>query len=174
MSPVPSTSSGSSTFTSRIHGIAIDHPSGWQTRPATEPWTGEPLDFDSPAADVIFDPGLGDRLYLVVASQPYGDVSRDAWREEVVDWLCTPRGGAAGSWTVDDADSFVITCGSTASAALVFTDTRGYVIRLVVSNASDEPNLAGAYDWDWHKKVLETVDLRPQEALDAPSPPASQ
>jgi hypothetical protein len=111
---------------------------------------------------------------MVVASRPYGHLSRDAWEQEVIDWLCTPRGGAAGSWTVDDADSFVITCGSTASAALIFTDTRGYLIRLVVSSASDEPNLAGAYDWDWHKKVLETVDLRPREALDAPSPSASQ
>ena len=57
----------------------------------------------------------------------------------------------------------------TASVALVFTETRGYLNRLVAS--SDEPGLAATYDWDWHKEVLETVDLRPQEALDAPRQP---
>ena len=170
-SPRPSTSTGSSTFTSAIHGVAIDHPSGWETRPATEPWTGEPLDFDSPAADVIFDPSMGERLYLAIASQPYGGLSEDAWRNKATRWLCTGEGMAAGSWTVDGADTWVMTCGSTASAALVFTETRGYVIRLVAP--SDEPGLAATYDWDWHKEVLETVDLRSEEALDAPSPSVS-
>jgi hypothetical protein len=64
-----------------------------------------------------------------------------------------------------------LTCGSTASAALIFTETRGYLIRLVVS--SEDPGLADTYDWDWHKLMLETVDLRPEEALDAPSPTAA-
>jgi hypothetical protein len=175
--PSPSTSArhsprpGEATFTSTIHGISIDYPSGWQTRPATEPWTGGKLNYDSPAADVIFDPALGDRLYLVLASQPLGSVSEDAWRDEVLAWLCTGNGMAFGSHRVDGADAFVITCGSTASAALIFTDTRGYLIRLVVS--SDEPGLAETYDWDWHKAMLETVDLRPEDALDALSPSES-
>ena len=171
-SPRPSPSPGPSRFTSAIHGISIDPPPGWQTRPATEPWTGEALNFGSPAADVVFDPALGDGLYLVVASQPYGGLSQDEWRNEALDWLCIGEGMAAGSWTVDNADAFVLECGSTRQAALAFTDTRGYLIRLVVSG--DDPKLARTYDFDWFKPVLESVDLRPDEALGAPSPSASQ
>ncbi|MDH4112974.1 MAG: hypothetical protein OEV60_09905 [Actinomycetota bacterium] len=168
----PSTSPGSTRFTSTIHGISIDHPSGWQTRPATEPWTGEALDFASPAADVIFDPALGDRLYLVVASQPFGGLSQDEWRNKAIDWLCTGEGMAAGSWTVDGADAFVLECDSTRQAALAFTDTRGYLIRLVVP--SEDPGLARKYDFDWFKPVLDSIDLRPEEASGAPSSSASQ
>jgi hypothetical protein len=108
---------------------------------------------------------------MAIASEPYRGLSEDEWRDEAIDWLCTGKGMAWGSWTVDGADSFVLTCGSTASAALIFTETRGYLIRLVVS--SDDPGLADTYDWDWHKLMLETVDLRPEEALDAPSPTAA-
>jgi hypothetical protein len=173
-SPSPVTgppSSFTERFDSPLHGLSIGYPSGWQTRAATEPWTGGELNFDSAAADVIFDPTLGDRLYMVLASQPYGGLSQDAWRDAQGAWLCTGNGAAMGWPTVDGVDAFAITCGSTASAALIFTDTRGYLIRLVVS--SDEPRLAETYDWDWHRAALETVDLRPEEALDAPSPSES-
>ena len=171
-SPLQSPRPGEATFTSAIHGISIDLPAGWQTRPATEPWAGGPLNFDSPAADVIFDPALGDRLYMVLASQPYGGLSEDAWRGVQIDWLCGANGGAAMGfnevWSAG-FPSFSISCGSTASAHLIFADTRGYLIRLVVS--SGEPGLADTYDWDWHKPVLRTVDLRPEEALPSvPSP----
>jgi len=70
VSPWPSLRPGESRFSSTIHGISIDYPSGWQIRPATEPWTGGALRFDSPAADVIFDPRFGNRLYIALASQP--------------------------------------------------------------------------------------------------------
>jgi hypothetical protein len=39
--------------------------------------------------------------------------------------------------------------------------------------AGDEPGLAETYGWDWHKVVLETVDLHPEEALDALGPSES-
>lgn len=43
------------------------------------------------------------------------------------------------------------------------TATRGYVIYLHV-----EPRLGASYDWDWFEAgLLETVDLRPEDALDA-------
>ncbi len=171
-SPLQSPRPGEATFTSAIHGISIDLPAGWKTRPATEPWAGGPLNFDSPAADVIFDPALGDRLYMVLASQPYGGLSADAWRGVQIDWLCpTPTSAAMGFNEVWSAGfpSFSISCGPTASAHLIFADTRGYLIRLVASR--DEPGLADTYDWDWHKPVLRTVDLRPEEALPSvPSP----
>lgn len=114
-------------------------------------------------------PPLGDRLYLVLASQPYGGVSQDAWRDGVDGWLC-PNGGAFGSWRVDGADAFAREC-SGHGGAFVFTDTRGHLIWRVVS--SDEPELVETYDWNWLKPVLETVDLRPEEALDALSPSES-
>ena len=168
--PRPSPAPGFSTFSSALHGITIDYPAGWEVRPATEPWaTGEPLDFDSQAADVFFDPALGDRVYMVVASQPYDGLTEDEWRDSHDPWLCAPGGHGAGSGTVDRAEAWFLTCGSsTASAAIIFTDTRGYMIRLVVP--FDEPKLRDTYDWDWHKVVLETVDLRPEEALDEGTP----
>ncbi|HYN70338.1 MAG TPA: hypothetical protein VEX41_09025, partial [Candidatus Eisenbacteria bacterium] len=46
-SPRPSPRPGEATFSSTIYGISIDYPSGWQTRPATVPWLGEDLTFDS-------------------------------------------------------------------------------------------------------------------------------
>lgn len=156
-------------FDSPLHGLSVNYPSGWQTRPATEPWTEGELNFDSPAADVIFDPALGDRVYVVLASQPLGGVSEDAWTDENVGWLCTGDGAGMGWPTVDGAEAFAITCGSTASAVLIVMDTRGYLIRLV----SDEPGLAETYDWEWLVPVLETVDLRPEEAVDASSPSQS-
>jgi hypothetical protein len=147
-------------FSSAINGIQVDVPDGWETRVATERWTRGPLGFDSPAADVIFEPTLGDRLYLVMASQPYGDGSADAWRNEAIATVC-PTGGGFSSLTVDGARALSVACGPN-GMVLVLTETRGYVIRLVAS--SDEPGLAGRYNWDWLKQLLKSVDLRPNEA----------
>jgi hypothetical protein len=171
--PRPSPRPGEATFTSTIHGISIDYPSGWQIRPATEPWTGGELTFDSPEADVIFDPELGDLLYLILASQRYGCVSlvsprlgcvKDRnWREGVLAWMCpgAPPFGEFWSWTVDGFRSDQFGC---SSGSLISTGTRGYLIRLVAS--SDEPGLAETYDWDWLMPMLGTVDLRPVEPVD--------
>jgi hypothetical protein len=162
--PLPSPHPGEATFASTIHGFSMGVPAGWQTRPATEPWGGGPLDFDSPAADIIFDPAFGDRLYLLLASQPYGDLSQDAWRDGVLGWTCSGGIHDFGSWMVDGAHAEL--GGACNSGVLTFTSTRGYLIRLVVS--SDEPGLADRYDWNWLKPVLETVDLRPEAAAEVP------
>jgi hypothetical protein len=169
--PSPSTASASPPplaegFTSTIHGISIDYPSGWQTRPATEPWTGGQLSFDSRAADVIFDPARGGLLYLTLASQPYGPLSQDAWRDGIITaCLSGDSGGSGGSWRVDGARAFVHGCGTGEIQVLVFTDTRGYFIRLV----APPTDLVEVYDWDWLKQVLQTADLRPELPVDAPS-----
>jgi hypothetical protein len=68
------------------------------------------------------------------------------------------------SWRVDGASSWQQ--GPCNSGSIISTDTRGYVIRLVAS--SNDPGLADTYDWDWLKPVLETVDLRPGDAIDPP------
>ena len=44
---------------------------------ATKPWTGGQLDFDSPEANIIFDPATGDGLYLIAASQSFSGMSGD-------------------------------------------------------------------------------------------------
>ena len=150
-----------------MHGYAIELPAGWRVRPATELWTAGLLDVESPAADVIFDPAHGNRLYLAVASQPYGDHSADEWRNEIVGRLC-PSGGAFGSERVDGTEAFAVACGD--QGVMVFAEHRGYLIQLIVP--SDDPALAVTYDWAWLKSVLGTIDLRPEDAVDpAPSAP---
>ncbi len=161
--PRPSPESDAVTYTSAMHGLSIDLPASWRIRPATEPWTGERLSFDSPAADIAFDPALGKGKYLIVASQPYGGLSEDEWRDQAVAWLCGRDAGSFGSRRVDDTRGFAIGCGR-ASATFVFTDTRGYLFVGI-----------GYEDGEWFSEQLETVDLRPEEAVEpsiAP-PPAS-
>jgi hypothetical protein len=161
--PLRSPAPGFSTFESTVHGISIDYPAGWQTRPATEPWTRGELTFDSPEADVIFDPAHGPGgLYILLASQPYGSVSADAWRDGVLAWTCPNDGGHdMWGWHVDGAYSFQL--GPCNSGSIVQADSRGYLIRVVTS--SDQPALAATYNWDWLKPLLETVDLRPEDAI---------
>jgi hypothetical protein len=101
----PTPHPGESTYTSTIHSYSVGVPFGWQTRPATEPWGGEPLDFSSPAADVIFDPSLGDRLYLLVASRSFSGMS-EAGSGEVLDWTCPEGRGEFWGWRVDGVYSF--------------------------------------------------------------------
>ncbi len=165
--PSPSTPPLSSTFVSTMNGISMDYPEGWRTRSATEPFTGTTLDFDTSGADVIFDPMLGDGLYLAIASQRYGTGTSDDWWSQSSDWLCSDGvDGAGGGWGIDGADTNYVRCGST-KTFLLMTETRGYLIRLVVPGA--EPALAEIYDQDWLLGVLGTVDLRPEEAVDAPT-----
>ena len=145
--------------------------------PATEPWTDGQLDFDSPAADVIFHPTLGDRLYFVLASQPFEGASEaEDWDGTAAgDWdglpntgLCLPGEGGhglGGPFPIDGASAFELqACGSFA-VAINWTDTRGYVIALIVR---DEPGLREKYDHKYFDTALETVDLRPEEAVEAP------
>ena len=167
--PVPATAHPSpltATFTSTIHGFSLRYADGWLTRRATEPWTGGELAFDSPAADVIYDPAHGGEVYLLVASQAYGDLDGSAWRQQVLAWTCAGQGGGEmWSWRVDGASSWQQ--GPCNSGTIVDAGARGYLIRLVTS--SDEPGLARTYDWDWLRLLLETVDLRPADAIDAPA-----
>jgi hypothetical protein len=161
-SPQLSPHLGEATFTSTIHGFSMALPPGWQARPATVPWGGEPLDFGSPAADVIFAPAFGGDLYLAVASQPFSQMSEDEWTSEVLAWTCPEGRGQFWSFRVDGVYSSQR--GPCNSGSIVAADTRGYLIRLVAS--TDEPGLAETYDWDWLTGVLETVDLRPEDAVD--------
>jgi hypothetical protein len=156
----PSPSPGFSSFTSLIHGISIDHPAGWQIRRATEPWTEGELNFDSPAADVIFHPTLGERLYIALASRPSGSTQADPVDLLRKAHVCVNSGGG-GSFAVDGASAFDWYCGNYKVG--ITTDDRGYLILMVVAN---EPGLRETYDFAWIEAELETVDLRPEEAVD--------
>lgn len=164
MSATPTPDEGEATFTSAIHGFSMRVPKGWQTRAATEPWTGEPLDFDSPAADVIFDPATKDGLYLLVASRSFGGISGDAWRASVLEWTCAgDNGHEFWGWKVDGIYSEQF--GPCNSGSIIQTDTRGYLFRLVAPRAE---KLGLTDTWDSLKPLLETVDLRPEDATDPP------
>ena len=158
-SPAPTPHPGETAFTSKINGFSMGVPKGWKSRAATQAWTGRQLDFDSPQADVVFDPRHGKDLYLLVASRPFADIGADAWSASVLQWTCPDEHGEFWGWHVDGAYSFQR--GPCNSGSIVQTDTRGYLIRLVASTEA----LAADYDWDWLKPMLETVDLRPEDAI---------
>lgn len=66
----PTFSALTETFTSDIHGMSASYPSGWQLRPATEPWNGDLVQQDSPFADVIYvglTPDPVDRVGMAIA-----------------------------------------------------------------------------------------------------------
>jgi Tol biopolymer transport system component len=167
----PSPSTGYSRFDSPINGMSIDVPSGWQANPATESWTGGPLNFDSPAADVIFDPATRDRAYLLLASKPLDSLSGN-WQHEVIAWLCNGSGGEMWSIPggIDGVRAEAHRCGQDETAIFIETTTRGYFVRPVVS--SDDPVLAARYDWVWVESLLRTLDLRPGDAVTPSASPA--
>ena len=162
--PRPSPSPGFSRFNSTIHGISIDYPSGWKTRPATEPWNHDAFTFDAPGVDVIFDPTLQDDLYFSLASKPLGGQSAE-------DWCCSElwasaevceTGGNFGRFTVGGAEATIRGCDGFANrfedhVVQVATATHGYVIYLHVG---DDPILQATYNEDWFDAALETVELR--------------
>jgi hypothetical protein len=158
----------SETFTSTMHGISIDYPTGWATAPATQPWistTG--ADFMSPATDHIYDPVLQDHLFLSDASQPLAGVAGDTWVTEILgdpDEGCDPA-IPPESITLDGANGRI--CGDLVALS---TQDRGYFIRLYTSG--DEPWVDTHYDNAWFRSVLATVQLDPASARD-PSPSAS-
>jgi hypothetical protein len=53
---------------------------------------------------------------------------------------------------------------------IVTTDTRGYII---YPHVGDERRLQATYDRHWFGAALKTVDLRPEDALDALNPSES-
>lgn len=154
-------------FDSTLNGISIDYPAGWQVRPATEPWTDGVIRFGAPGVDVIFDPARGDDLYLAMASEPLGGRSDDSWGSSLVLPGC-PGGHGGSVLTFDGATGWVVTCGDGPGhqSAILASNTHGYAIVLYLG----DKKVFDAYDWDWFKSVLETVDLRAEDAPGASNP----
>jgi hypothetical protein len=153
------------TFTSERHGFSITYPTGWLTRPATEPWTAGLADFMSPAGDVFYDPVREGDLWISVASQPIGASTPDEWAAEK---LAFDDGCKASEPTAVDGATGLIGADDCTRAA-VTTDGRGYFFWLYTGG--NGPSLS-AYDRAWFEEVLATVQLQPADAVDA-APSAS-
>jgi hypothetical protein len=175
VAPRPSPATGFSTFSSPLHGITIDYPAGWEVRPATQPWNRGAVTFDASNIDVIFDPSLGDDVYLALASEPLGSLSGPDWGVggsllSSAGICADGTGGNGGSFTLDGASGWIGSCGSPSAGGhhlMVATDTRGYLIHLHVA---DERALQDSYDGDFFKNLLKTVDLEPVATPEGPSP----
>jgi hypothetical protein len=180
------------TFTSTVHGISIGYPSGWRTRAATEPWGHDEVAFGAPNVDVIFDPTFRDDLYFALVSEPLDGQSGPDWIEQVrsgptLNLECL--GGAFGNDRLDGNYGWFIACDSpfgTESVAIVATATRGYIIYLHVGDGRLPQATLGELDkeanhlpvppgfpHDWFDAALYTVDLRPEDAVDALNPSES-
>ena len=174
--PRPSPSAGYSRFDSTINGISIDYPSGWQRRAATRPWGGK-IAFDAPDVDVIFDPTFRDDLYLAVVSERLGSKSPRDWVRDHTDspslGVCYSGGAGGIGQGFQGNPAWFQTChdprtdGQDGHIVIFATPTRGYIIYLHVA---DERRLDATHNGLCcpvdGTGLLETVELRPDEALD--------
>ena len=156
------------TFTSDRHGFSISYPTGWETRPATDPWTEGFPDFYSTSGDVIHDPALEDHLFVGVASQPLGGKTGTQWVDVMLAEI-----GAGGDCTapiqpvtIDGTQGQLCAPGAAAVAA----GDRGYVIMLYTS--ADDPAAVAGYDQAFFNDILATMQLQPEDALDTPASPS--
>jgi hypothetical protein len=153
------------SFTSTRNGISLSYPEGWTARAATEAWTesGYSVLFDPPTLylDFLVDPVLGDHLFLTMASQPIGDATPEEWLalQMAGEEGCTATepievGGATGLIGGEGCDHAAVTIGG-----------RGYAFHLNASQ--DDPAAVAPYDRAWFEEVLATVQLHPEDAVDA-------
>ena len=148
VSPLPALTE---TFTSAMHGISVSYPSGWKLQPATEPWISGVVQGASPFADVIYEKE-SDSPFIAVASQPLAGKTLDSWATDYLAQLnCVPTEPV----TVDGASGVLSDC-QEGPHALVSVGGRGYLIWLY---RVDDP--------DWFSEILATVQLHPEDALDA-------
>jgi hypothetical protein len=141
------------TFTSKIHGISISYPTGWVPRDATGPWpAGESVIEESQFADIISDGSTGDTAFLALASRPLGGTPFTQWAADYLEGTCNQTEPI----TVDGAVGAVSTVANSAcSLALVPAGGRVYLIWLYRIE-----------DRSQFQAVLDTVDLRPEDAVD--------
>ena len=162
--PLPTAPPLSQTFDSTIHGISVSYPEGWTTQAATQQATSVISLFLEPHADFMYDPARTDHLFLSLVSVNLGDTPPDDWLADNVAREC-PSNEAV---TVDGAAGVI--CPDT-GVAMVSTGGRGYLIWLYTSG--DEGWLDQVYDRAWFDTVLATVQLRPEDAINASSEPST-
>jgi hypothetical protein len=165
LSPSPSPSPSltapalTETFTSERYGYSISYPTGWVTRPATDPWTTSFPDFGSTSGDVIYDPVLQDHLWIMVASQPLAGKTATQWLDDLLAGaeIC---GAPIEPVTIDGTQGRL--CGATAATS---AGDRGYLITLYTSG--DDPAAVAGYDQAYFEQILATLQLTPEDAVDA-------
>ncbi len=115
--------------------------------------------FTDPSLDVLYDPAPDANLFVGVASQPLAGKTGDQW---TADFLgdCPPTepvtiDGAAGH--MSDLPCIIAT---------VTSGGRGYFVWLYTPD-SNEGRVFAPYDRAWFEQLLATVDLRPEDAVDA-------
>jgi hypothetical protein len=142
-----------------MHGITLSYPDGWLTSAATLPWTSiAPPLFQDQVADHLYDGSLTDHLFLSLSSQPLAGRATAQWAQDLLAFDgCIPTEQV----TIDGAPGMI---GDDCLTATVASDDRGYLIFLYLSQ--DNPELPATYDRAWFKKVLATVELHPEAAVD--------
>ncbi len=154
------------SFTSTLHGISLSHPEGWTAEAATNLWTDGPNSHSilDPHDDRLLHPTLRDHLFLSISSQPIGASTPEDWiTAQMAAWADLEECTATEPIAVDGATGLI--GGEGCDLAVVTTDGRGYWISLRASK--DDPSAVAPYDRAWFEAVLATVDLRPEEAIDA-------
>jgi hypothetical protein len=156
------------SFASTVNGISTSYPNGWKAAAATQTWAGGGLSFISPDIDYLYDPVLTSDLFIAIGSQALAGKTGERW---VNDHMADPESdcSVAGSEpiTVDGATGLLCD-----TQIAVSTGRRGFFIRLYTS--SDNMSVVNAYDQDWFRTVLATVQIDSTKAVDtAPSPAAS-
>jgi hypothetical protein len=179
----PSPFVGTEKFDSPLHGLSIGYPSGWRTRAATEPWGHGEVAFDASDVDVIFDPTFQEDLDLALVSEPLDGTSGRDWPGDVLSdgsvGICKESGWASGGDDrLDGNYGNFYRCQTPfdrSHVAIIATATRGYVIYLHVAGEVPATYLVpafagGAFEGgnDFQGGILETVDLRPEDAGEAP------
>lgn len=154
-------------FTSPSHGYTISYPATWTTRPASEPWTTEFVDYFDQQGDLL----LSEAAFLSLASQPLAGRTPAEWEGDVWQILIDDEPATAGCSaeaepiTIDGAAG-VFAC----NLALVTSGGRGYWIMLFTMG--EESWVDDVYDREWFDSVLATMKLYPEDAVDSVASPA--
>jgi hypothetical protein len=146
------------TFTSDIHGISVSYPAGWSTVPATNLWTSNLIPHQDQSVGDVIAITYSNTPFVLLASQPLSGRSGDRW---IADFLAS---GACSETEAGVIDGTPATLGPRCfdgSVALVSSGDRGYLIFLY-----------GTDDLTFFNNVLATIELHPEDALEA-APSAS-
>jgi hypothetical protein len=147
------------SLTSDMFGISLAYPAGWAATPAQVPWDSNIVSDCEPAC-IDEMAGSGDNNpYLRVVSEPLAGATGDEWMTEI---LSDPYWGDTCPLTTEPitidgvAGRIALHCPEVVQNALVSAGGRGYLIIHY-----------GAADVAWFKRVLATVQLNPEDAVDA-------
>jgi hypothetical protein len=157
------------SFTSERYGFSISYPTGWATRPGTDPWTTGLPDFGSTQGDVIHDPNQDDgHLWITVTSQPLAGKTGAQWVDDTLTGLNDVQACESPIEPVTIDGGQGQSCNSAMAAASA--GDRGYLMYLYASD--DDPSLPAVYDREYFMDILATIQLQPEDAVDTAASPS--